>query len=427
MINCSICNAENESHYKFCLGCGAELKSEVTSTPTKSADANEESAHQDGGELKKKLAEMKVRRKSQAPGLIPSVAPSAVTSEPAAASFEPSQTQPDEDATHVESLPSQMEGVDFSQGKEGVASIQASVNAGISPEIGGLDTLRLSEEIKSMPPVDELDNEDQTSLDIDSPEQTMEVSMLENPCKKCGAMIQEGFRFCGSCGSPIEQSADDSDSEFLAELVFIHPSGEEGERIPINTADMILGRSSALGILKSDPHLSPQHARFTFENDRLYCEDLNSFNGIFTRLVGETVVRHEGMFRIGQQLFMFELQSKRTPDYSTHSHQGPPFGSPINAIWGRLSSVFGPDLYADQWILKTPEVYLGREQGTVTFPDDVFVSGTHCRLKFVDGLCKLEDLGSTNGTYVKRSGKFELANRDFILLGQQLFRVEYPT
>ena len=96
-------------------------------------------------------------------------------------------------------------------------------------------------------------------------------------------------------------------------------------------------------------------------------------------------------------------------------------------IWGRLSSVCGPEVYTDQWILRTPEVYLGREQGTLTFPDDVFVSGTHCRLKYSNQTCRLQDLGSTNGTYVKRAGKFKLEAKDFVLLGQQLFRVEYTS
>ena len=36
-----------------------------------------------------------------------------------------------------------------------------------------------------------------------------------------------------------------------------------------------------------------------------------------------------------------------------------------------------------------PEVY-GREKGTLTFPD-VFVSGTHCRLKYRDRVCLVED------------------------------------
>ena len=118
MINCPTCNAVNESHYKFCLACGAELKSEVVSAPTKSADENNASQGNDGNALKDKLAELRERRESQSPALIPSVAPSAINSEPDEASFESIQTRNDQDATHVESLPSQMDGVDFSQSRE---------------------------------------------------------------------------------------------------------------------------------------------------------------------------------------------------------------------------------------------------------------------------------------------------------------------
>ena len=147
-----------------------------------------------------------------------------------------------------------------------------------------------------------------------------------------------------------------------------------------------------------------------------------SFNGVFTRLKDETVLSHQGMFRIGQQLFLFEEQVERTPDMGFNQEQCTAFGSPLGTAWGRLSSVCGPTVYGDQWILKTPEIYLGREKGTLTFPDDVFVP-THCRLKYRDRVCLVDDLGSTNGTYIKRSGRFRLKSQDFIPR-QQLFRVE---
>jgi pSer/pThr/pTyr-binding forkhead associated (FHA) protein len=436
MIKCPSCGATNESHYKFCLGCGAEITSPGLSAkkaevekPVKLVEAKDEP-----DALKEKLEAMKARRHSESPALIPSVAPTALKSEPEEASFESIHTHHDEDATNVESLPSVMDGLRFKSGTGGVFGSTADAAAmppGHSTDaqgLGGLDTVRLSEEIKSVAP------EPKTPLSSDapktgSPETTMEVSTIETNCPSCGAIVMEGFRFCGSCGAPMK-SREDSPGESapapLMELVFIHPSGEEGERLALHSTDVILGRSSESGLLKSDPHLSPEHARFTIEDGALYCEDLGSFNGVFTRLMSETVIEDGGMFRIGQQLFLFESQSKRTPDYTKDNMSCIPFGSPINEIWGRLSSVCGPQVYADQWILKTPEVYLGREQGTVTFPDDVFVSGTHCRIKYVEQSCRLEDLGSTNGTYVKRDGKFKLEVKDFVLLGQQLFRVEYP-
>jgi hypothetical protein len=47
------------------------------------------------------------------------------------------------------------------------------------------------------------------------------------------------------------------------------------------------------------------------------------------------------------------------------------------------------------------ELTLGRSAGcTVTIPDDTFVSNVHARVFVADGYTIVEDLGSTNGTYL---------------------------
>ena len=427
MIICPTCNAENESHYKFCLGCGAELNASMANAPeTDDVSTPTPEEKQEASPLKHKLEAMRQRKLSESPGLIPSVAPDPKPPEPEEASFESVHTMHDQDATNVEHLPSVMEEDRFQSengGLYGIAAESAGPPPGHSTDaqgLGGLDTVRLSTEVKSTP----TDIPKQKSAEVAAtPSQTAGVIS----CAQCGAEVTPGFRFCGTCGAPIETETTASaepQAASLGELVFIHPNGDEGERLPIRSTDIILGRDSEFGILQSDPHLSPKHARLVFQDDTLYCEDLDSFNGVFTRLMDETVLEHGGMFRIGQQLFLFEEQSARSPDYVPDNMSAIPFGSPIGSVWGRLSSVCGPEVFADQWILKTPEIYLGREKGTLTFPDDVFVSGTHCRLKNRDRVCLIEDLGSTNGTYIKREGRFRLRSQDFILLGQQLFRVE---
>ena len=49
----------------------------------------------------------------------------------------------------------------------------------------------------------------------------------------------------------------------------------------------------------------------------------------------------------------------------------------------------------------TQEVTFGRAEGcTVSVPDDTFVSQFHARVRNDKGTIILEDLGSTNGTYL---------------------------
>ena len=76
-------------------------------------------------------------------------------------------------------------------------------------------------------------------------------------------------------------------------------------------------------------------------------------------------------------------------------------GSPSSGIWGRISQVHTVDATLGEWMLTTPEIYLGRERGTITFPADLFVSASHCRLRRGDGFAYLSDLGSTNGSYAR--------------------------
>ena len=69
-------------------------------------------------------------------------------------------------------------------------------------------------------------------------------------------------------------------------------------------------------------------------------------------------------------------------------------------------------------------IYLGRERGDILFPDDGYVSGLHCQLTVTGNRVNLTDVGSSNGTYVRLRAPRSLRNGDFLLLGQQLFRLQ---
>ena len=67
---------------------------------------------------------------------------------------------------------------------------------------------------------------------------------------------------------------------------------------------------------------------------------------------------------------------------------------------------------------------IGRESGDITFPQDGYVSGEHCRLIGDDSGVYMEDMGSSNGTYMRvRSGSI-IPFGSLILVGQKLFQVE---
>jgi hypothetical protein len=70
-----------------------------------------------------------------------------------------------------------------------------------------------------------------------------------------------------------------------------------------------------------------------------------------------------------------------------------------------------------------PQTTLGRGDVEISF-EDAFASSRHARIELQNGLAVLEDLGSTNGTYLngeKLEGPYSLRAGDQIAIGDTLF------
>ena len=98
-------------------------------------------------------------------------------------------------------------------------------------------------------------------------------------------------------------------------------------------------------------------------------------------------------------------------------------GNPNPGYWAKVTDIIGKDVDGSAYPLLGESVTLGRERGEINFPDDGYVSGLHARLSTRDGRVYLADLGSSNGTFFKIASERALRNESFVLLGQQLFRV----
>ena len=70
-------------------------------------------------------------------------------------------------------------------------------------------------------------------------------------------------------------------------------------------------------------------------------------------------------------------------------------------------------------------MHIGRERGDVIFPEDGYVSGLHCRIHKDGDSVVLTDVGSSNGTFVRIEGEKKCSSGELLLMGQQLFRLQY--
>jgi pSer/pThr/pTyr-binding forkhead associated (FHA) protein len=202
-------------------------------------------------------------------------------------------------------------------------------------------------------------------------------------------------------------------------LVLLREDGTEGGVLVIEGGPETIGRSHGPPF-DTDAYLSPEHAELTATREGLVIDDHGSLNGIFLKLEGRAELQHGDMFRVGQELLLYEDLPEPTPTTDGTERMG----SPNPGYWGRVSVMVSPDRIAAAFPIKDEGVEIGRENGDITFPDDGYVSGSHCRIYGDDEGVFVEDLGSSNGSYIRvRRGQLVRAGT-LILIGQQLFRVD---
>ena len=68
------------------------------------------------------------------------------------------------------------------------------------------------------------------------------------------------------------------------------------------------------------------------------------------------------------------------------------------------------------------EFVIGREVGDLQLPNDPFLSAKHLAIRRVGSRYVLEDLDSSNGTFIRLRAEVELRPGDEILIGSQVFR-----
>jgi pSer/pThr/pTyr-binding forkhead associated (FHA) protein len=373
VIVCPRCNKENQDHYKFCLGCGSELPRDAVQAPRDFSEQTPPS-----GFAAPSLAEI------QAPGREPRTTDSPAISK-----------------KRIELASTEVHGSDQ------------------PPEIG--------------------------------PQNIAPTVLAEKICPTCGNSVPIDFKFCGTCGNSMERPSSSSISKASpsgpeheagsdpvskpasvpvstaqvstarGKLVLINPDGSEGSSYPLGAGRTTIGRDAG-GPFAGDMYLSPIHATFSFRDGILSVIDENSLNGIYIKIDRNApiVLTDGAIFRIGQEILRFE-EIKPQADIDGVEIMG----SPNLGFIGRLCTIIGRDTIGEAFTIPADGTHLGRERGDVTFPEDGYVSGLHCRIYKKGNTVFLSDVGSSNGTFLRVVKEQQLRNGELILIGQQLFSARY--
>ena len=207
-------------------------------------------------------------------------------------------------------------------------------------------------------------------------------------------------------------------------LVTVNRDGSDGRTIEIADDTFDIGRTDGSLNFNDDPYLAPRHVRLVVQSGKVLLRPLDHVNGVFVR-TQSCELQPGDSFLVGKELLRYEpLAPEERDPPSLVEHGVRIFGSAPREAWGRLRQLTVAGTARDVWHLTRPELVLGREEGDVTFPDDEFMSRRHAAVKRVGPRARLEDLGSSNGTFVRVRGDRELKPGDLLRVGDQLLRFE---
>lgn len=175
-------------------------------------------------------------------------------------------------------------------------------------------------------------------------------------------------------------------------------SFEEGE--------FVIGRSQSCDIVLAADNVSRRHARLFTVEGRCYVEDLQAANGIWLnnkRLQNVTELPRSAQVRIG--------------DFFLHI-EGAAFSHPMGpASVGRLVALHGAG--GGPYEVHRPTMLVGRGKDCAIVIHDPSVSRIHAKVSLEDGVVSVEDLRSSNGTWVndRRVDRAEVRHGDRVRFG----------
>jgi pSer/pThr/pTyr-binding forkhead associated (FHA) protein len=207
-------------------------------------------------------------------------------------------------------------------------------------------------------------------------------------------------------------------------LVAVRQDGADGRAVTLFDGMIEIGRAAAIGF-PDDRYLAPVHARIERRGAQAVLVPIDAINGVFRRVTDPLPLVSGDRLLLGRELLGFELIGDDERAVAPAIQHGiVRFGSPARAPWGRLVQLLANGAARDVRHLQAHDIVIGREEGDLVFRDDEFLSRRHAALHWRDGRCVVEDLRSSNGTFVRLRGEVVLGGREHLRMGNQLFRFE---
>jgi ABC-type multidrug transport system ATPase subunit len=223
------------------------------------------------------------------------------------------------------------------------------------------------------------------------------------------------------------------------------------QRFPVDKDSIRLGREPGLEVViaSTAANVSRRHAEIRRQDNTFILVDLGSFNGTFLngrRIVGGEILHDGDVIQLGPGGPSLRFRSPANPDAQRTAHFAQSGGLPS----GRLNQPRNQTIFASkdsaqfqstlksaeinpneprvflQRALDRPQITIGRGDECDVRLDGLLISNVHARISQTANGLTIEDLNSTNGTYVngqRITGRRPLPYEDVVQIGPFLLRV----
>ena len=283
----------------------------------------------------------------------------------------------------------------------------------------GIDRPSLSEAVTAAPP----------NTPITSSEELLMDQVKHYVCTSCMTPVPRGHKFCGRCGAPIPEDIinlrikffSDMQNPEKARLLLIRGDDMDGLSYHLKAEQHFVGRQGQIEF-PEDVFVSPRHANLFYRDGKLIVRDEGSLNGIYFRIRGSVEIVPGDTFLVGEQLFRLD------PAPNTSDNPDPDgtffYSSPKYPSVFRLNQILEGGCFGMTVCTRTRVLQIGREDGDLNFPGDVYMSAKHATVEMRDNKYFLTDHESRNGTYVRIKTEQALGHGDYLFIGRKLLRVE---
>jgi hypothetical protein len=201
-------------------------------------------------------------------------------------------------------------------------------------------------------------------------------------------------------------------------LAQLRTDGQAGREIEV-AGPTVIGKTQGDITFPADTQMQPQHCRLNVEVGQLWAAPLDQAH-VFFSLIGSYRLEPGDIIRVGNQMFEFRVNQAALE-----------MGNVLGAGVGELSLLLKHpvaefvSMAADQkhYSVLEGQTTWGRTKATYTFPTDTAMSRCHAKVYHRGEDFFIEDMGSTNGTFILVREETPIPQGSILLIGGQRLKV----